>query len=146
MADEDTSKRDDKPDKPVDTKDESSKVGLFLQKYATLLSSTVLGIAGLAATSIWQFRQSATAQAQAESQQRVAEMQADNNWKIERADILSKNIGTLASSGPETVEQRYGVLLSLTRGNLLDPELAVSYALELGKDNAEYMEIGRAHV
>ena len=32
------------------------------------------------------------------------------------------------------------MLLSLARGNLLDPELAVSYALELGKDNAEYMQ------
>jgi hypothetical protein len=31
------------------------------------------------------------------------------------------------------------VLLSLTRGSILDPELAVSYALELGKDNAYYM-------
>ena len=100
----------------------------------------MLGIAGLSATSIWQFRQSATAQQQAESQPRVAEMQAQNSWKIERADILSKNIATLASSGPETMEQRYGVLLSLARGNLLDPELAVSYALELGKDNAEYMQ------
>src|SRR5262249_22938345 len=27
----------------------------------------------------------------------------------------------------------------LTRGAILDPELAVSYALELGKDNSEYM-------
>ena len=123
--------------KPEET---SSKLGLFLQKYATLLSSTVLGVAGLAATSIWQFRQSATAAQQAESQQHIAEMQAENSWKIERADILSKNIATLASTGPDTVEQRYGVLLSLTRGNLLDPELAVSYALELGKDNAEYMQ------
>jgi len=126
--------KDTKPDEPT------SRLGRFLTKYATLLSSTVLGIAGLSATSIWQFRQSATAQQQAESQQRVAEMQAQNNWKIERADILSKNIATLASNGPETVEQRYGVLLSLTRGNLLDPELAVSYALELGKDNADYMQ------
>jgi len=125
--------KDDKPDEPT------SRFGRFLTKYATLLSSTVLGIAGLAATSIWQFRQSATAQQQAESQQHVAEMQAQNSWKIERADILSKNIATLASSGPDTVEQRYGVLLSLARGNLLDPELAVSYALELGKDNADYM-------
>ena len=31
------------------------------------------------------------------------------------------------------------MLLSLTRGAILDPELAVSYALELGKDNAAYM-------
>ena len=46
----------------------------------------------------------------------------------------------LASPGPGTVEQRYGVLLSLARGNILDPELAVSYALELGKDNPDYME------
>jgi hypothetical protein len=130
------------PDEPTkDKTDEpTSRLGRFLTKYATLVSSTVLGIAGLAATSIWQFRQSATAQQQAESQQRVAEMQAQNNWRIERADVLSKNIGTLAASGPETVEQRYGVLLSLTRGNLLDPELAVSYALELGKDNPEYMQ------
>ena len=124
----------DKPDEPT------SRLGRFLTKYATLVSSTVLGIAGLAATSIWQFRQSATAQQQAESQAHIAEMQAQNNWKIERADVLSKNIGTLAASGPDTVEQRYGVLLSLARGNLLDPELAVSYALELGKDNAEYMQ------
>ncbi|HEY6032730.1 MAG TPA: hypothetical protein VIV58_00685 [Kofleriaceae bacterium] len=118
----------------------SSKFGVFLQKYATLLSSTVLGIAGLAATSIWQCRQSATTAQQAAAQQRVAEMQAENSWKIERADILSKNIATLASNAPDSAEQRYGVLLSLTRGNLLDPELAVSYALELGKDNAEYMQ------
>ena len=31
------------------------------------------------------------------------------------------------------------MLLSLTRGAILDPELAVSYALELGKDNPGYM-------
>jgi hypothetical protein len=124
----------------------SSRVGRFLQRYATLLSSTVLGIAGLAATSIWQFRQAATAQQQAESQQRVAEAQAENSWKIERADILSKNIAVLASNGSDTVEQRYGVLLSLTRGNLLDPELAVSYALELGKDSPEDMASVLANV
>ncbi|HEY4241477.1 MAG TPA: hypothetical protein VGM88_16765 [Kofleriaceae bacterium] len=126
-------------------KEEPKKEG-FLQKYATLLSSTVLGVAGLAATSIWQFRQSATAQQQAESQQRAADTAAENSWKIERADILSKNIGVLGSSGKETVEQRYGVLLSLTRGNLLDPELAVSYALELGKDSPEDMQSVLANV
>lgn len=141
MADEPKPETDKKTDSSGD-----SKLGLFLQKYATLLSSTVLGIAGLAATSIWQFRQSATAEQQAKSQQHIAEMQAQNNWKIERADVLSKNIGTLAANGPDTAEQRYGVLLSLTRGNLLDPELAVSYALELGKDNAEYMESVLANV
>lgn len=133
-------------EKPEARPEKDSKLGLFLQKYATLLSSTVLGIAGLAATSIWQFRQSATAEQQAKSQQHIAEMQAQNNWKIERADVLSKNIGTLAANGPDTAEQRYGVLLSLTRGNLLDPELAVSYALELGKDNADYMESVLANV
>jgi hypothetical protein len=31
------------------------------------------------------------------------------------------------------------VLLSLTRADIIDPELAVSYALELGKDNTDYM-------
>lgn len=132
MADE---AHDDK-----DAKEAPSRIGRFLQRYATLLSSTVLGIAGLAATSIWQCRQSATAQQQADSQQRVAEAQADNSWKLERADILSKNIATLASRGSDTVEQRYGVLLSLSRGNLIDPELVVSYALELGKDSPDDMQ------
>ena len=46
----------------------------------------------------------------------------------------------LSAQGPGSVEQRYGVLLSLARGNILDPELAVSYALELGKENADYMQ------
>lgn len=117
-----------------------------MDKYGTLLSSTVLGVAGLAATSIWQCRQASNADRQAHAQQQVAATQAENSWKIERADVLSKNIDVLAKSGPETVDQRYGVLLSLTRGNLLDPELAVSYALELGKDNAEYMQSVLANV
>ena len=39
----------------------------------------------------------------------------------------------------DSADQRFGVLLSLTRGAIIDPELAVSYALELGKDNADYM-------
>src|SRR6185436_21056515 len=79
------------------------------------------------------------ARRQAESQQKIALTQAENSWRIERAEILSKNLQVLASSGGNNVEQRYGVLLSLTRGNILDPELAVSYALELGKDNTSYM-------
>jgi hypothetical protein len=37
------------------------------------------------------------------------------------------------------VDQRDGVLLSLTRGDIIDPELAVSYALELGEHNPDYM-------
>ena len=45
----------------------------------------------------------------------------------------------LSTQGPQSADQRFGVLLSLTRGAILDPELAVSYALELGKDNASYM-------
>jgi len=31
------------------------------------------------------------------------------------------------------------VLLSLLRGSILEPDVAVSYALELGRDNPEYM-------
>jgi hypothetical protein len=45
----------------------------------------------------------------------------------------------LSSHDPTTVETRYGVLLSLTRGQIIDPELAVSYALEIGKENPDYM-------
>jgi hypothetical protein len=122
------------------SKEESpSKIGKFIQTYHSFLSTFVIGAAGLVATSIWQYRQAETAGKQAESQQRIAAAQAENNWRIERAEILSKNLGVLSSSGEGTVEQRYGVLLSLTRGNIIDPELTVSYALELGLDNPDYM-------
>jgi hypothetical protein len=117
-----------------------SRLGRFITKYATVLSSTVLGVAGLAATSIWQFRQSDTAKQQADAQQKAADTAAENSWKIERADILAKNLPTLAATGSNSVEQKYGVLLSLTRGNILDPELAVTYALELGKDSPDDMQ------
>jgi len=117
----------------------TSRLGQFIQTYHSFMSSFVIGAAGLIATSIWQYRQSETSRHQAESQQKIAETQAENSWRIQRAEILSKNVHVLSSAGEATVEQRYGVLLSLTRGNLLDPELAVSYALELGKNNADYM-------
>ena len=76
----------------------------------------MIGAAGLVATSIWQYRQSEITRRQAESQQQIASMQAENGWRIERAEILAKNLQVLASTGPNTVEQRYGVLLSLARG------------------------------
>jgi hypothetical protein len=126
-------------EKPAAPPEENSRVGKFIVKYHTFLSSFVIGAAGLVATSIWQFRQSETAQRQAEAQQKVAETQAENSWKIERAEILGKNLGVLASSGASSADQRYGVLLSLTRADIIDPELTISYALELGKDNADYM-------
>ncbi|MFT3925017.1 MAG: hypothetical protein QM778_20955 [Myxococcales bacterium] len=121
-------------------KPQPGRVGSFIQTYHSFLSSFVIGAAGLVATSIWQYRQSEMAAKQADSQQQIAKAQADNNWRIERAEILSKNLDVLSASGPDTVERRYGVLLSLTRGNILDPELAVSYALELGKDSPSYMK------
>lgn len=146
MADDPKKTEEKKPDaeeaaaaKAADDPD-TSRLGRFLLKYHSFLSSFVIGAAGLIATSIWQYRQSDVARRSAESQQKVAETQAANTWKIERAEILAKNLQVLASTGPATVEQRYGVLLSLARGNILDPELAVSYALELGKDNPEYMQ------
>ncbi|HEU4734915.1 MAG TPA: hypothetical protein VFT22_43785, partial [Kofleriaceae bacterium] len=119
--------------------DDTSKLGRFIMRYHTFLSSFVIGVAGLVATSIWQYRQSETTRNQAAAQQKVAETAAENSWKITRADILSKNLAVLSSSGAETEPQRYGVLLSLTRAEIIDPELAVSYALELGKDNADDM-------
>ena len=141
MADE--KKSEEKPAAEGDeTKpdQETSKVGRFIMKYHTFLSSFVIGAAGLVATSIWQYRQSEIAKESAESQQKVAETQAENQWRIERAEILAKNLSVLSAQGPGSVEQRFGVLLSLARGNILDPELAVSYALELGKENPDYME------
>jgi hypothetical protein len=119
---------------------EPSRVGKFIQTYHSFLSTFVIGAAGLIATSIWQYRQSQISSKQAESQQAIAKTQAENSWRIERAEILSKNLQVLTSPGGTNIEQRYGVLLSLTRGNILDPELAVSYALELGKDSPEYMK------
>ena len=116
-----------------------SKIERFITKYSAFLSSFVIGIAGLVATSIWQWRQSEIAQKQSASQQKLAEIKADNDWRIERAEILSKNMSVLSSHGAQSAEARYGVLLSLTRANILDPELTVSYALELGKDNPGYM-------
>jgi len=117
----------------------SSRVGKFIQNYSTFLSTFVIGVAGLVATSIWQYRQSQTAIKQAESEQRIATTKAENEWRIARAEILAKNLNVLSTQGANTADQRFGVLLSLTRGAILDPELAVSYALELGKDNVSYM-------
>ena len=117
----------------------SSRMGKFIQNYSTFLSTFVIGVAGLVATSIWQYRQSQTAIKQAESEQKIAATKAENEWRIARAEILAKNLNVLSTQGPSSADQRFGVLLSLTRGSILDPELAVSYALELGKDNASYM-------
>ncbi len=116
-----------------------SRLGHFITTYSSFLSSFVIGVAGLVATSIWQYRQSQTAVRQAASEQAIARTKADNDWRIARAEILAKNLNVLASQAPDTADQRFGVLLSLTRGSILDPELAVSYALELGKVNSDYM-------
>jgi hypothetical protein len=118
---------------------EATKFGRFIQTYSSFLSSFVIGVAGLIATSVWQYRQSQTAAEAARSEQAIAKTKADNDWRITRADILSKNLNVLSTQGANTADQRFGVLLSLTRGAIIDPELAVSYALELGKDNASYM-------
>jgi hypothetical protein len=116
-----------------------SRLGRFIEKYSSFLSSFVIGMAGLIATSIWQYRQSENARVEAETQGKLAQAKADTDWKIARAEILAKNFETLSKQGPGYTDSKFGLLLSLTRGNILDPELAVSYALELGKDNAYYM-------
>ena len=116
-----------------------SRLGHFIQTYSGFLSSFVIGVAGLVATSIWQYRQSQTAERQAFSEQAIARTKAENDWRIARAEILAKNLSVLSSQAPDTADQRFGVLLSLTRGSILDPELAVAYALELGKVNPDYM-------
>src|SRR5215831_19685066 len=122
-------------DAPVRT----TKLGRFIQTYHGFLSSFVIGVAGLIATSIWQYRQSQVAAEQGQSEQQIAKTKAENDWRIARAEILSKNLNVLSTQGPASADQRFGVLLSLTRGAIIDPELAVSYALELGKDNPSYM-------
>jgi hypothetical protein len=116
-----------------------SRIAKLIAEHPQLVSSVIIGFAGLIATSIWQYRQQQTQKAQAEAAQKVAQTQAENSWKIERADVLGKNLAMLAQTGPGTANERYGVLLSLVRAEIIDPELAVSYALELGKDNPDYM-------
>jgi hypothetical protein len=116
-----------------------SRMGRFIQKYSSFLSSFVIGVAGLVATSIWQYRQSQISAQQAKSEQEIAKTKAENDWRIARAEILSKNLNILSGQGPGSADQKFGVLLSLTRGSIIDPELAVSYAMELGKDNPTYM-------
>jgi hypothetical protein len=122
-----------------DDRRDPSNLGRFIQTYSGFLSSFVIGVAGLIATSIWQYRQSQITSKQAESEQKLAEIKANNEWRIARAEILAKNLDVLSAQGPNAADQKFGVLLSLTRGAIIDPELAVSYALELGKDNAAYM-------
>lgn len=117
-----------------------SRLAVLLEKHSSFLSSFVLGLAGLVATSIWQYRQSRNAEVEAQTQRKLAETKADNDWRIARAEILAKNLDVLATQAPGSADRKYGVLLSLTRGNILDPELAVSYALELGRENAFYMK------
>jgi len=119
--------------------DKPSRLGKFIQTYHTFLSTFVIGVAGLVATSIWQYRQSQIAAQQARSEQAIAQTKAENDWRIARAEILSKNLSVLSGQGPGSADQKFGVLLSLTRGAIIDPELAVSYAMELGKDNPTYM-------
>ena len=99
----------------------------------------MIGVAGLVATSIWQYRQSQISAQQAKSEQVIAQTKAENDWRIARAEILSKNLNILSGQGPGSADQKFGVLLSLTRGAIIDPELAVSYAMELGKQNPTYM-------
>ena len=77
------------------------KLGKFIQTYRSFLSSFVIGVAGLVATSIWQYRQSQIAAEQATSEQAIARTKADNDWRIARAEILSKNLNVLSAQGPQ---------------------------------------------
>jgi hypothetical protein len=111
----------------------------FIQTYSTFLSTFVIGVAGLVATSIWQYRQGEISRQQADAQTEMSREKARSDWRIARAEILAKNLDVLSSAKPDTADKRFGVLLSLTRGDMIDAELAISYALELGKVSAQYM-------
>ena len=58
---------------------ELSRFGHFIQTYSGFLSSFVIGVAGLVATSIWQYRQSLNAERQAVSEQAIAKTKAEND-------------------------------------------------------------------
>ena len=101
----------------------------MMHENTQFLSSVVIGGAGLIATSLYQWNNSKLAQQQADWQRQREEEKSNNDWRIERAKILAQNLQTLTARGSETAEQRYGVLLSLTRGKIIERDLAVSYAL-----------------
>src|SRR3954453_4792371 len=89
----------------------------FIQTYSTFLSTFVIGVAGLVATSIWQYRQGEVSRQQAEGQTEMAREKARSDWRIARAEILAKNLDVLSQQGPLSADRRFGVLLSLTRGD-----------------------------
>jgi hypothetical protein len=136
VADEPKPEPQPEPERPEPT----GRIARLFAKHPQMVSSFVIGVAGLIATTIWQWRNYHTQREQADAQQKVAETQAANGWKIARADILAKNLAVLSLSGPDSADQRFGVLLSLARADIIDSELAIAYALELGKDNPEYMK------
>ena len=107
--------------------------GHFIQTYSGFLSSFVIGVAGLVATSIWQYRQSQIAAHQAMSEQAIAQHQGRERLAHRARRDPGEEPDVLSAQAPDTADQRFGVLLSLTRGSIIDPELAVSYAMELGK-------------
>src|SRR6516162_8116004 len=71
------------------------KLGHFIEKYSTFLSTFVLGVAGLAATALYQGQNTKIEQRKAEAQIAAAQSDADTKWKIARAEILSKNLQVL---------------------------------------------------
>lgn len=111
----------------------------FISANTNVVASFVIGAAGILSTTLYQCNQGDLSRRQAEANMNIAREQAENSWRIERAKILSQNLQALTARGDGNVEQRYGVLLSLSRGSILEPDVAVSYALELGRDNPDYM-------
>src|SRR5437868_2748371 len=111
---------------PID-QPRKSRFQQFVNNYHTFLSSFVIGAAGLVATTVYQSKQQDIARRQANAQIEVAKREADTKWRIERAEILAKNLQVLSGNGDNEVE-KFGVLLSLSRGDIIDPELAISYA------------------
>jgi len=118
---------------------DTSKLGRFIMRYHTFLSSFVIGVAGLIATSIWQFRQSETTR----TRPGAAEGRRDRRGEqleITRAEYPVEELG--CSRRPA---RRQRAVAALRRAAVADPrrdhrsELAVSYALELGKDSADDM-------
>src|SRR6266700_1891405 len=97
--------------------EDPSKFGRFIQTYSGFLSSFVLGVAALIATSIWQYRQSQIAVEQSHSEQAAARAKADSDWRIARAEILGKNLGVLSATGPNTADYMRSVLASTTDKN-----------------------------
>jgi len=118
----------------------SAAWGDSFQNYSGFSPASSSDVAGLVATSIWQFARPRTLSASRPVSKHRAHQRPTNDWRIARAEILGKNLSVLRSRGRQTADQRFGVLLSAAPGEIHPrPELAVFLRAGIGPRQSDYM-------